>query len=247
MKKIKFYRVWKSTKPFLTIRTKKLPEPIATNLGFGFFEKNKKPDQWYRAEPKTKNTMLRFTKYLKKKGYEFIIVDANVDDAIKLGWKFFEGYEYGMKKNTQALKIAKDLILNDKQHIKLAGVSIGHFFKQSPNPISNSGFMKFAVTNLANNTLQKFGKYDFVIFYYEEGWEQLRNKNRKILVDHELCHCGIDGEPFIVDHDIQEFESIVSKYNLKRPYYKWSGKAVKRILDDRKAKKGKTTKKTKEN
>lgn len=63
----------------------------------------------------------------------------------------------------------------------------------------------------------------FVISVWEEGWEQLTDKQREALIDHELCHCKViedddgTGRLFIKPHDIEEFHSIAKRHGDWRP------------------------------
>jgi len=58
----------------------------------------------------------------------------------------------------------------------------------------------------------------FVIEIVKPVWEQLDEKSRTALVDHELTHCWVDDEDglSIKAHDLEEFNSIVRKYGLWR-------------------------------
>ena len=62
-------------------------------------------------------------------------------------------------------------------------------------------------------------KADFIITVSEDVWEQLDDKQRMALIDHELCHClrGDDdkyGNPKweMVGHDIEEFFAVIKRH-----------------------------------
>jgi len=239
LKKITFYRVWKGTKPFITVLGKKMPEIVAMRLGFAWLERKNIPEQWFKVAPKREDSWLRLKKALKRKGYIARIKDADVAKTEELGWKLFDGYEFGMKVNQQAVKIASELILKEPQHSHLAGVSVGHFFKSQPAPYDDdTGLMTFAYATTASVMNEKFAKYDFIIYYYEEAWNTAINSVRETLVDHELSHCGMDGTPYIKGHDIEEFKYIIKKYKLEPPAYHWSGKTIKKVLEMREFEEG---------
>lgn len=58
----------------------------------------------------------------------------------------------------------------------------------------------------------------FVITIAQDTWIDLSPKERKRLVDHELCHCAIrysktgDAEYYIRPHDIEEFTEIIDRH-----------------------------------
>ena len=61
--------------------------------------------------------------------------------------------------------------------------------------------------------------YEFVIVINHEQWQILNDTQREGLVYHELCHCGYDSEKgkyYIVDHDVEEFSSVIRRYGLWR-------------------------------
>lgn len=234
LKKITFYRVWKNTKPFITIPGKKLSETVAYKIGFAWLEKKKMPEQWYKIAPKREDSWVKLKKALKRQGYIARIKEADTSKTEELGWNLFNGYEFGMKKNAQAKKISTELIAKEPKHSHLAGVSIGHFFKSQAAPFDEeTGLMTFAYATTASVMNEKFAKYDFLIYYYEEAWDIAVNSVREVLVDHELSHCGMDGTPYIKGHDIEEFKYIINKYGLKPPAYHWAGKTIKKVLETR--------------
>lgn len=59
----------------------------------------------------------------------------------------------------------------------------------------------------------------FVIEIVKPIWQQLDEKSRKALTEHELMHCDVDletGRLSIRPHDLEEFNAIVRKYGLWR-------------------------------
>lgn len=63
--------------------------------------------------------------------------------------------------------------------------------------------------------------FDFMIVIYENNIAYFNEEQKKILVEHELRHIGIDEETgnetkyYIVPHDIEEFDEIIKKYGLR--------------------------------
>ena len=61
---------------------------------------------------------------------------------------------------------------------------------------------------------------DFVIMIFDKVWEKLADKEKRYVLDHELCHAFVgenrQGEPVYktVPHDLEEFNEIVERYGL---------------------------------
>ena len=74
-----------------------------------------------------------------------------------------------------------------------------------------------------NAALAKNDDPFFCIVISHPVWEVLPQKHRDALVDHELCHCGVEvdekGEVKLVlrNHDVQEFSEIVRRYGPWNP------------------------------
>jgi len=233
-KKVMFYRVWRGTKPYITVKQERFDSTIASRLGFSTFEKKDFPPQYFKIAPKKDKDWSLLKKRLYKSGYVSRVIDADDDRVDKLGWKYFTGYEFGLKVNVTAGKLSKLLIKKEKAHASLIGCSVGHFFKSTKAPYDEeTQRMTFAYATTANVMNEKFAHLDFMIFYYEDAWTACTNEEREILVDHELFHCAVDGTPYLRDHDIEEFKYIANKYGLKPPSYHWGTKALKSLLDER--------------
>lgn len=58
----------------------------------------------------------------------------------------------------------------------------------------------------------------FVMEIAEEEWDEASRSERIALVDHELCHMGVDedGRLFIRGHDLEEFIDVVRRHGLWR-------------------------------
>jgi hypothetical protein len=70
---------------------------------------------------------------------------------------------------------------------------------------------------------QVFMEFDFLIWVSKEDWEgKMTDEEREIILDHELTHCArhpSTGVWIIRPHDIQEFYSIIERYqNLTAPF-----------------------------
>lgn len=66
--------------------------------------------------------------------------------------------------------------------------------------------------------MRPYVDYDFVIWFAEDYWRILTEEQRTALVDHELCHCRCkDGEIFMVDHDVMEFNAVLARHGFWWP------------------------------
>lgn len=233
MQKIVFYKVYKATRPYITSR--RIPETVAQDLGFAFREKKNCDDQWFRIAPKSEQQWEILKNKLKKK-YKILakLVEPDANKTEELGWDVFNGYEWGLMPNKEGEKLSNKLIRSKSRHRHLIGCKIAHFFKSSPAPYDETtGRMEFAYATIANKMNEKFAGFDFILYYYEDAWMSCTRDQRIMLCDHELGHCGIEGVPYLKDHDIQEFSFMVDEYGLKPPSYHWAPDAVKRCLQAR--------------
>ena len=60
---------------------------------------------------------------------------------------------------------------------------------------------------------------EFVICIAADRWTNLTPEKRQAVVDHELCHCGLDadtGKPYIRGHDYEEFGEVAERHGFWR-------------------------------
>ena len=77
----------------------------------------------------------------------------------------------------------------------------------------------YRTLSLPNVWLGDHEQVDYLIEIGLDQWERLEARQRRIVLDHELCHgAGQDenGKWTVVGHDLEEFRSIVRRYG------KWS-------------------------
>jgi len=75
------------------------------------------------------------------------------------------------------------------------------------------------VTALYRTLLGEYEEVDYLIEVGLDQWERLEARQRRIVLDHELCHGGgqdEEGRWTVVEHDLEEFRAIVKRYG------KWS-------------------------
>jgi len=91
-------------------------------------------------------------------------------------------------------------VMNPREQKKGSHVILGKAAKQSP------------LQRLLHN-------FDFAIVISAPRWVTLTEPQQKALLDHELCHCGVDddGKPVMVEHDIEEFSAVVERHGMILP------------------------------
>lgn len=113
----------------------------------------------------------------------------------------------------QPTAIASTII--EPLHPHLGPASIVHLFKQELTKSSDR--VQLGKAKKASALIQALTERDFIILYSWRTWKLLRPLQRIALVDHELCHCGVDAETGkwqIVHHDIEEFGGVVVRWGL---------------------------------
>jgi Putative phage metallopeptidase len=129
----------------------------------------------------------------------------------------------------EVAEIANDLI--PKYHPHLVDCRIEYvFINKVPKKGRKEtwGTMK-KITSLAaylgaDKKAQEQGVNDpfFVMTISQPVWEELGIKEKTALVDHELCHGGVETDDEgdvklgIIPHDVEEFSCIVERYGLWR-------------------------------
>lgn len=114
------------------------------------------------------------------------------------------------------LALAEEIIATHHPHLKHARIAI--VFRDGNAPTSN-GKMTLGQTSLVTSKMQVIAKerFDFLIWLAGDWWHDATDRQRRALLDHELCHCA--GEPFawkIRGHDIEEFACILTRHG---PWY----------------------------
>lgn len=109
-------------------------------------------------------------------------------------------------------------IINE-HHPHLLDAKIGFLFR-SEAPVSN-GRITYGMCKKLGKDMQVYLDYDFIIWLAYDKWMGLSDKQRRALVDHELCHAGMTGEaqdkPAILPHDIEEFNCILKRHGFWWP------------------------------
>lgn len=121
-------------------------------------------------------------------------------------------------------QVAQRLVPKYHDMLGNANVRIAYFFRSDIR--KKGGKLVFGTTKKImglNAALADSDEPFFCIVIAHPAWEVLPQKHREALVDHELCHCGVEvdekGEVKLVlrNHDIQEFSDIVRRYGAWSP------------------------------
>lgn len=74
---------------------------------------------------------------------------------------------------------------------------------------------------------------DFLIWIAKDIWYSLSNHQKRALIDHELCHCKVDGDKTSMrGHDVEEFREIIERYGLWRPDLRLFGATCQQALQE---------------
>lgn len=81
------------------------------------------------------------------------------------------------------------------------------------------------------------GDVDFIVTLAGAEWKDMTNRQRRALLDHELCHCVGDSENGwgLRGHDVEEFAEIIRRHGLWHGDLETVGETVRQLdlgLDD---------------
>jgi len=115
-------------------------------------------------------------------------------------------------------RIGRELIQSEKslRWIDETEVSVG-FMSSNKAKVSN-GKTVFGQCERVPDKYKAFIPYDFLITVYEPNVIDFTSQQVRILLHHELLHCGVNmnAEPTykVVPHDVEEFNEIIDRYGL---------------------------------
>lgn len=127
-----------------------------------------------------------------------------------------------MSKNDEQYSISKiyalmseDIIREKRPDILACGISVG-FISCEKAKMQNKVKKVLGECKKMTPLEKLFCPFDFLIIIYEPNCEGLNGDQMRTLLWHELNHVGIDedGEPFIVPHDVEEFNDIIYEKGL---------------------------------
>ena len=113
----------------------------------------------------------------------------------------------------------------EQYHPHLANARIIYLFRTTP--WTSKGKVVYGRAYKLSGWQAEHLKADFVIIINLEVWRRLSPRQREALVDHELCHCGVevdaDGYPRLRGgeyvwklwgHDLEEFKAVVERHGM---------------------------------
>ena len=123
--------------------------------------------------------------------------------------------------NDEAAQIAVNLI--DEFHPRLTHIKVAHLLKIMPVPKQKKAMkvqrqgkkITLAKTSKVSPKMAALVSedYKFVIEYGSLYWNQMDDKTKRALVDHELCHCGCDVDGYyLVNHSVEDFSEIIDRW-----------------------------------
>lgn len=107
--------------------------------------------------------------------------------------------------------------ITHQHHKRLDGASIAVLTKEKAS--KSKGKTILATASLVPSKVEPIldDEYHFMIVIGRDRWETLEDAQRRALIDHELCHCVMDGDaPKMRNHDYEEFAEIIARHGFWR-------------------------------
>ena len=120
------------------------------------------------------------------------------------------------KADGEVIDVMRDVL--NEYHAHLRNANIVCLFTSKPK--KRSGKIRIASCEAVNETYNYLTEADFIITVFDKAWERLADKEKRYVLDHELCHAFVgenkNGEPVykVIPHDLEEFNELVERYGL---------------------------------
>lgn len=114
----------------------------------------------------------------------------------------------------QAKLIGRALVAEQHRHLRKE--RIGYLFRKKL--AGRDKIHQLARASLAGRKLAYYAEIDFLIEVNWEAWMHITPTQRVALIDHELCHFGVDEDKdgktkhLILPHDLEEFGAVVGRW-----------------------------------
>jgi len=134
-----------------------------------------------------------------------------------------------------------------KDHFpNLLSINVGYLFRDQA-PMSR-GRLTLGMTVKVDDRNHVYSGKDVIIEIGRDAWDRLDDELRSILIDHELCHIGVDldekgnpeltnnGRPkvYIRPHDIEEFTEILDRYGEVHKRFRKAVEAMQSATESKK-------------
>jgi hypothetical protein len=121
----------------------------------------------------------------------------------------------------EVLEVSKPLI--EAYHRHLLKAKVGYVFRDKAWKTFDSKTVlgRAAKRNELDQLLSKEGE-DFVVVVGKDKWDKMTEIEKRCLLDHELCHCGVrveaDGSKVFIlrSHGIEEFPENLARFEHRR-------------------------------
>jgi hypothetical protein len=119
--------------------------------------------------------------------------------------------------------IARDLLPRFHRHLIDSNARLAYLFRDRAwKTTSQMVILGKAAKRSEIDKVLSANREDFIIIIAKPEWDRLDSARKEILIDHELCHCGIlvtntgVSKFIILDHPIEEFPEILARHESKR-------------------------------
>lgn len=134
-------------------------------------------------------------------------------EAYPVEWNAEDTY----REAEQPAAIGRVLVCSIHRHLRSR--EIGYVYRQK---MERNGKTTLGKASKVGSKLAYFSNLEFLIEINWQAWAVLTARQRIALVDHELCHLGIEdtdeGEKLLmIPHDLEEFGSIVQRWGMWQP------------------------------
>lgn len=121
------------------------------------------------------------------------------------------------KAGEEVLKVVSEMA--EKNHPRLGGHELAVLMQDKAT--EKAGKIILATASLPPARMKPLlaEEVEFVICIAADQWANLTPEKRQAVVDHELCHCGLDadtGKPYIRGHDYEEFGEVAERHGFWR-------------------------------
>jgi hypothetical protein len=124
--------------------------------------------------------------------------------------------------SAEVVEMGQKIIEKDHRHLLEANIT--YLFRDSAWKTGGDGrtiLGKASKRNEIDKVLSQ-RKEDFIIIIPKPTWDKMSEDERKCVIDHECCHCGIklssggDKKWFLRKHPIEEFPENLARFSARR-------------------------------